>query len=68
MENERKVSYNEGCDLAHRLGTEYIETSSKARINVEEAFRKIIHRIKRTHLQGADGGQTHANRTNCVLQ
>jgi GTPase KRas protein len=45
---EREVEVEEAEDLATRLSCEYLETSAKTGINVEEAFEKIA----RACLQG----------------
>lgn len=37
----------EGKDLARQFGCKFIETSAKARINVEEAFYTLVREIRR---------------------
>ncbi|MHA1649318.1 MAG: Rab family GTPase [Candidatus Helarchaeota archaeon] len=39
--NERKVSYEEGANLAKELGFEFYETSAKSGEKVEKVFRRI---------------------------
>lgn len=41
LEEERKISYEEGSNLSKELGFEYYETSAKSAENVEMVFRRI---------------------------
>ena len=47
---ERKVSREEGEELATRLKCEYLETSAKTGDNVEEALKKIARKCLETSL------------------
>jgi len=57
LENERQVSQKglsflsvlmvEGAELAKQLGCQFIETSAKNRINVEQAFYDLVRAIRR---------------------
>lgn len=47
LEMERQVPMQEGRDLAKQFGCEFIETSAKNRINVEEAFYSVVRDIRR---------------------
>jgi len=47
---DRKVSREEGEELATRLKCEYLETSAKTGDNVEEAFKKIARKCLETSL------------------
>merc|ERR1719221_965297 len=38
----RKVSEEEGAEMAEALGTQFLETSAKSGDNVEEAFAKLV--------------------------
>ena len=42
LENERLVSTVEGRDLAKSFSIPFMETSAKARINVEDAFYELV--------------------------
>ena len=44
---EREVSKEEGAQLARQFGCEFIETSAKQRINVDEAFSSLVREIRR---------------------
>jgi len=44
--NERKVSSEEGKALAANIGAEFIETSAKTDINIEEAFSSIVRALR----------------------
>ncbi|KAJ1499670.1 Ras GTPase [Coelomomyces lativittatus] len=46
LEEERDVSTQEGIELARQLHCKYIETSSKTRINVNEAFYSLVREIR----------------------
>ena len=41
------TSFLEGSNLAKRLGCEFIETSAKERINVDEVFRDLVREIRK---------------------
>ena len=43
--SERKVSYEEACEFAQSLNMQYIETSAKTNVNVEEAFVNLVKTI-----------------------
>ena len=46
MTDRRVVSYEEAKELADSLGVEYIETSAKTAVGVEESFTKMTKSIK----------------------
>ncbi|KIM59301.1 hypothetical protein SCLCIDRAFT_27414 [Scleroderma citrinum Foug A] len=46
-EYERQVSPQEGRDLAKQFGCKFIETFSKLRINVDEAFVNLVREIRK---------------------
>ena len=46
LESSRVVTYNEGKNYAVNNGMEFIETSAKGNINIEEAFFTIARKIK----------------------
>jgi len=39
--------FSEGRNLAHQFGCQFIETSAKSRINVDNAFYDIVREIRR---------------------
>jgi len=45
LEDERAVSTNQGYNLGKEFNCEYIETSAKLRINVNEIFYSLIRQI-----------------------
>lgn len=57
LENEREVPVAEGRELAKQLGSPFLETSAKARINVEEAFYEVVREIRKFNA-GGDSGTT----------
>jgi len=54
LEYERQVGMNEGRDLARHLGCQFIETSAKQPINVDEAFGEIIREIRKYNKEQKD--------------
>jgi len=55
LESERQVSTNEGTDLARHFGCTFIETSAKARVNVEEAFFELVREIRKFNKEQTAG-------------
>lgn len=45
LESRREVSQQEAENLARSWGISYIETSAKTRVNVDEAFTKLLTEI-----------------------
>jgi small GTP-binding protein len=45
LEDERKVSFQEGKDFADNNGMKFIETSAKTNQNVDEAFEILIDEV-----------------------
>ena len=52
LENERKVTYQEGKDFATKNGIKFIEVSAKNNINVKEAFDILLEDILNTLSNG----------------
>ena len=46
LEKERKVTPEEGKELAESWGISFFETSAKARINIEEAFTELVKQVR----------------------
>lgn len=66
LEGERQVSYEEGLELARKFNCDFIETSAKQRINVEESFFQLVRAIQRfqrgdSHQQPAPAAAAAAN-------
>jgi len=55
LDHERQVTTVEGKDLAKSFGVGFMETSAKARINVEEVFFELVRNI-RTHQANEQAG------------
>ncbi|KAG0170315.1 Ras GTPase [Apophysomyces sp. BC1034] len=47
LENDRRVSYQEGKELAKKYGCPFHETSAKQRIKVDDAFYEVVREIRR---------------------
>jgi len=45
MEDKRKITKSEGEAMAKKLGCRFIETSAKARMNVDEMFAQLVEEI-----------------------
>ena len=54
LEQKRQVSYNEGAALAHEMDCAFLETSARARKNIEETFYSIVREIRRREKGGID--------------
>jgi len=52
---DRQVSQEEGAALAKHFGCHFIETSAKARINVDEAFYDLVREIRRYNKDQSGG-------------
>ncbi len=48
----------EGRDLANHFSCRFIETSAKARINVDEAFYNLVREIRRYNKEQAGGSSS----------
>ena len=46
LDNERKVSYEEGMELAKHFEVPFLETSAKQSVNVENSFITMTKEIK----------------------
>ncbi|KAI5847454.1 24 kDa ras-like protein [Tricharina praecox] len=55
LDMDRAVSQQEGRDLAAHFSCRFIETSAKARINVDEAFYNLVREIRRYNKDQAGG-------------
>ncbi|KAF9237640.1 P-loop containing nucleoside triphosphate hydrolase protein [Melanogaster broomeanus] len=47
LEYERQVSKQEGRDLAKHFGCQFIETSARVAINVDDAFNNLVREIRK---------------------
>jgi len=45
LEDERKISREEGQQLANELGCKFLEASAKRKINVDEMFTELVKEI-----------------------
>jgi GTPase KRas protein len=45
--SSRKVSTEQGKQLAEKLGCAFIETSAKTRLNIAEAFEMLVNEVRR---------------------
>ena len=62
MVADREVAVSEGKALARDLGCEFIETSAKGNVNVEEAFHSVTRIIQRQRIQATPAPPTSAGR------
>ena len=49
LENERKVTYQEGKDFATSKGIKFFEVSAKNNINIKEVFETLVEDILNTN-------------------
>jgi len=50
LEHQRKISMDDGNELARQLNVKYIEASAKLRMNVDPAFTELVRVIRKFHL------------------
>lgn len=66
MEDERKISYEDGKALADEFNVKFFETSAKTPTNVEEAFLAIARDVKARVIDSApadEGGDGNAQQS-----
>ena len=49
---ERKVTYEQGLEMATKYGVSFVETSAKSSTNVQESFKKLTEDIQTRILKG----------------
>ncbi|VDN01649.1 unnamed protein product [Thelazia callipaeda] len=49
LEDERVVGKDQGSNLARAFNSAFLETSAKAKINVNEVFYDLVRQINRRH-------------------
>lgn len=62
LKDQRQVSYQEGKEFAESLGMQFLETSAKDKINIDEAFLTLTKAILPTvpeNKRDADQGKVH---------
>lgn len=52
LEKERKVSRDEGFELAERLGMDFIETSAKENKGIDEVFDRLLENMFKDKIKG----------------
>jgi GTPase KRas protein len=57
LTNERKVTTEEGMDLAKTWNCPFFETSAKTGINVEECFFQLVREIRKDNLSKHSGNK-----------
>jgi len=68
LERDRQVTTMEGQDLAKSFGCPFVETSAKARINVDEAFHGLVKEIRRDALKDVKAGKpSKAKKGGCSI-
>ncbi|VDI79592.1 Ras-related protein Rap-1B, partial [Mytilus galloprovincialis] len=67
LEDERIVSKEQGMNLArHFNNCEFLETSAKAKINVNEIFCNLVRQINRKNPEKRPGGKS-GSKSKCTL-
>ncbi|KAI8644741.1 ras-like protein 1 [Parasitella parasitica] len=59
LEGDRQVLFQEGADLAKKFGCQFIETSAKKRVNVDEAFFGVVRDIRKYNKEQETRGHDH---------
>ncbi|KAK6539765.1 Ras GTPase [Orbilia ellipsospora] len=79
LETDRQVSTQEGRSLAESFGCPFMETSAKARINVDECFYELVREIrkynknpdgdpkKKEEIASGENGEKGSGGCSCVL-
>ena len=70
LESRREVSKQEAENLARSWGISYIETSAKTRVNVDEAFTKLLTEIiksKQSNEQQPTKNKHKKEKTKCCV-
>ncbi|VDO61215.1 unnamed protein product [Heligmosomoides polygyrus] len=68
LEDERVVGKDQGQNLARQFGSAFLETSAKAKINVNEVFYDLIRQINRRYPEsGKRQGQGSKKCCKCTL-
>jgi len=67
LERERQVTTNEGQELARSFQCPFVETSAKARINVDEAFHGLVKEIRKEILKDVKPGKPGKNKKACSI-
>ena len=57
LDEDRKVSYQEGKEFAESFGLEFLETSAKQKINIDETFIKLTKSILTTVQKKEEEGE-----------
>jgi len=67
LDAERQVSKTEGQDLAKGFDCPFLETSAKARINVEEGFFALVREIRKQNNTGTGKKKDNKKKPGCFL-
>eukprot|EP01097_Dermamoeba_algensis_P010780 TRINITY_DN8072_c0_g1_i1.p1 TRINITY_DN8072_c0_g1~~TRINITY_DN8072_c0_g1_i1.p1 ORF type:complete len:187 (-),score=30.51 TRINITY_DN8072_c0_g1_i1:61-621(-) len=67
LDNERQVTTTEGKDLAKAFACPFVETSAKARTNIEECFYECIREIRKTQKNNSKAQTSKKKKANCSL-
>jgi len=67
LERERQVTTMEGQELAKSFGCPFVETSAKARVNVDEVFHGLVKEIRRDVLKDVKDGKEKKKKGACSI-
>ncbi|KAI8065605.1 ras-like protein 1 [Gongronella butleri] len=57
LKAERQVSSQEGLDISKEFGCQFLETSAKQRVNVDEAFFEVVRDIRKYNKEQESRGK-----------
>jgi len=67
LDGQREVPTSQGKDLADSFGIPFLESSAKARINVEAAFYSLVREIKKSKRAQAPAGKQKKKGGGCII-
>lgn len=67
LNENRKISYEEGENLARKLNCDFIEASAKNNININELFQNLVTKLYYTFPQNKTNTVKAKDKKNCIV-